>query len=144
MSKIPLGTPGIIYILSNESMPGILKIGATTDTAVARAKQLSSATAAATPFVVLYSKSVSDCNEVEAQMHRAFADRRVNDGREFFEVSLYEVATTLDRICGSRGFNPEPQTPWAELFATFPDDGSARELTAEERAKCRALDMRTI
>lgn len=140
MSKIPLGTPGVVYILSNESMPYLLKVGCSTDTAIARAKQLSAATASPTPFVVAYSRFVSDCNEVEAKMHQIFADRRVNDGREFFEVSLYEAATALDGLCGDKRFKPKPLTPFSELFATFPDDGDGRELTPEEQARCRALE----
>ena len=107
---------------------------------MARAKQLSAATASPTPFTVLYSRAVADCNEVEARMHAIFADRRVNEGREFFSVSLYEAATALDGLCGDKRFKPKPLTPWAELFASFPDDGSGRELTLEERARCRALE----
>jgi len=33
----------------------------------------------------------------------------------------------------------EVKTPYAELFASFPDDGSARELTPEEQRKCQEL-----
>jgi hypothetical protein len=29
--------------------------------------------------------------------------------------------------------------PWAELFATFPDDYSSRELTSEEIKQCEDL-----
>jgi hypothetical protein len=130
--------------MTNASMPGLVKIGVTTDTAANRAKQLSAATASPTPFHVVYHKFVSDCNDAEARVHAALADRRVNDGREFFEVSVYEAAVTMDRVCGGERFKPKPLTPFAEMFASFPDDGSGRELTPEERAQCRALEMRTL
>ncbi len=139
MSKIPLGAPGTVYVMSNVSMPGILKIGATTDTAVNRAKQLTASTSSPTPFVVLYHRPVPDVNAAEAAMHRAFAGQRVNEGREFFAVSLYEAARTLDALCGEILSKLEPRTPYAELFATFPDDGTGRELDSEERAACRRL-----
>jgi hypothetical protein len=96
---------------------------------------------------VVYQKAVSDCNEAEAKVHAALAGQRVNDGREFFEVSVYEAAVTMDRICGGDRYRPKPLTPWAELFHTFPDDHEGREsptLTPEERAKCRALSARTL
>lgn len=146
MSSISRGESGYIYILGT-SAHSYLKIGQTTLDPVTRAKQLSAATASPTPFTVLYSRAVSDCNEAEAKMHAAFADRRVNDGREFFSVSLYEAAIMLDRLCGDSRFKPKPLTPWSELFATFPDDHEGRAsatLTPEERAKCRALAMTTL
>lgn len=146
MSSIPRYTAGVLYCMTNASMPGLVKIGVTTDTAANRAKQLSAATASPTPFHVVYQKVVSDCNEAEAKVHAALADRRVNDGREFFEVSVYEAAVTMDRICGGDRYKPKPLTPWAELFSSFPDDHEGRAsatLTPEERAQCRALAMST-
>lgn len=144
MSSIRLGQSGILYCMTNASMPGLVKIGVTTDTAANRAKQLSAATASPTPFHVVYQKVVSDCNDAEAKVHAALADRRVNDGREFFEVSVYEAAVTMDRICGGERYKPKPLTPFAEMFASFPDDGSGRELTPEEQARCRALERGEI
>ena len=139
MSSIKRGETGHIYILGTP-VHSYLKIGRTTLDPVIRAKQLSAATASPTPFTVLYSRVVADCNEVEAKMHEIFADRRVNDGREFFSVSLYEAAIALDGLCGDKRFKPKPLTPFAEMFASFPDDGGDRALTPEEQARCRALE----
>lgn len=139
MSSISRGQAGYIYIMGT-SAHSYLKIGQTTLDPATRAKQLSAATASPTPFTVLYSRAVTDCNEAEAKMHVAFADRRVNDGREFFSVSLYEAAIMLDRICGSSQFKPKPLTPFSELFASFPDDGGDRALTPEEQTRCRELE----
>jgi len=33
----------------------------------------------------------------------------------------------------------EIKTPYAELFSSFPDDGSARTLTSDEQKKCQEL-----
>lgn len=139
MSKIPLGTPGFVYLMSSPSMPGLMKIGATTDEPINRAKQLSASTSAAMPFHVLYHRAVPDVNAAESAMHSSFAAQRVNEGREFFRVSLYEAARTLDALCGGTFGHFEPRTPWAELFATFPDDGTARQLDSEERSACARL-----
>lgn len=137
MSRIQLGQPGYVYILTNASMPGMLKIGATTDDPIFRAKQLSAATASPTPFVVVHSRWVDDCNAVEARLHDRFDVERVNDGREFFAVSIKTAVLALDDVAD---VGEQVRTPWAELFASFPDDGTARKLTEEEEEKCRELE----
>ncbi len=136
MSRIPLGTPGYVYVMVTASHP-FVKLGATTAHPEVRAFQLTSATASPHPFKVAYSREVQDCNAAEAALHERFADRRVNDGREFFSVSVDEAATALDELCGDSRY--VPSYPWATLFATFDPDGPP-ELTPEEQAKCRALE----
>jgi hypothetical protein len=59
---------GFVYILMNPSMPGLVKIGLTEDTAEARAASLSSASGVPTRFTVVYDELVSDCCQVEARM----------------------------------------------------------------------------
>ncbi|WP_053087086.1 GIY-YIG nuclease family protein [Enterobacter kobei] len=44
---------GFVYVMENENMPGIYKIGMTTNSPEARAKELSSATGVPSPFSVL-------------------------------------------------------------------------------------------
>ena len=48
---------GYVYILSNDSLNGLLKIGSTTFGAEKRAKQLSYTTALPSPFIVEYEES---------------------------------------------------------------------------------------
>ena len=141
MSRITNGSKGWIYLMTNASLAeGIIKIGATTDDPLIRAKQLSAVTSAATHFVVAYSKHVSDVNLIEARMHERFDADRVNKGREFFRIPLFKAIVALDEMAGEDYWGPKVETPMAELFASFPDDSSPRELTAEERAKCRQLE----
>lgn len=144
MSKIKLGQNGSVYILLNEATPGIIKVGATTDDPLVRAKQLSASTSVVVPFVVAYSRQVSDVNEVERLMHQYLDEYRVNQGREYFRVSLYKAVNTLDLIVGGNKASWEPLTPFAELFASFDDDGTARELTPEEQKKCRVLEAKVL
>lgn len=144
MSRIANGSPGWVYCLGNASMyePGsgpLLKVGATTGTPQERARQLTAATASPTPFTVLYCREVADVNKAEAQIHSALAAHRVNDRREFFRVSVYEAARTLDAICGSVFSKLDPPTPFSELFASFQDSDDP-ELNAEEQRACRRLE----
>jgi len=145
MSSIPLGTRGWIYALVTESHPYV-KLGCTTLHPEVRAFQLTNATAAPHPFIVLHCREVADCNEAEARLHEMFDDRRVSEGREFFDISYDEAGMALDAICGDRRYVPltaEPvATPWANLFAAFPDDETGRPLTETEQAACRSLAAR--
>lgn len=141
MSKIPLGTPGHVYVMVTDSHPYV-KIGATTLHPEVRAFQLTCATASPHPFKVLHSREVSDCNAAEAALHEQFRERRVNDGREFFSIEPDEAALALDDLCGDRVYvAAEPQT-MAELYATFPDDDTGRPLDAREQLLCRAMEAK--
>ncbi len=144
MSRIIKGTKGSVYLLVSasavdyEGVP-LLKIGATTDDPHIRAKQISAATAAPTPFVVAYYRRVSDCTAVESALHDLFDGERVNSGREFFRVPLHRAILELDRLANGAA-DLGLKLSFAELFNSFPDDGTARELTPEEQAQCRALE----
>ena len=87
----------IVYILTNESMPGIVKIGRTNRTAEIRARDLDT-TALPTPHEVHYAAEVKDSQEDEHWLHDVFADRRVRDNREFFTVGPERVVSALKRV----------------------------------------------
>ncbi len=130
---------GSIYVLLNPSFPGFVKVGCSTGCPIERARQLSASSGVPTPFVVGYHRYVADPFQVEAALHRALAAHRVNDSREFFAIPLHKVVEMMDRF---EELEILSETPWADLFNTFPDDGSGRELTADEAAQCRDLERR--
>ena len=63
---------GYIYVLSNPSMPGVLKIGKTTRDVTARAMELQS-TGLPTPFEIEFSIHVNDCHSLEKSVHDSLA-----------------------------------------------------------------------
>ena len=75
---------GWVYVLTNDSMPNIVKIGYTTQNPYERAKQLSKSTGVPQPFVVSYAVSTLMFIELEARPHYLLAGYRVNNSREFF------------------------------------------------------------
>ncbi|MGK5049504.1 GIY-YIG nuclease family protein [Janthinobacterium sp. GB4P2] len=77
---------GFVYVLANESMPSIYKIGFTLNHPKARMEQLSSATACPTPFEMVACFGVASPREVEAEIHQRLIRYRVNAAREFFRV----------------------------------------------------------
>jgi hypothetical protein len=83
----------IIYILINESMPGYVKIGRTTDLEQ-RMRSLDT-TSVPLPFECYYACTVSNAAYVEKQLHDAFMDHRIRSSREFFEISPDRVASAL-------------------------------------------------
>lgn len=87
----------IIYILTNESMPGYVKIGFTHGSVEDRLKQLDR-TGTPLPFECYYSAVVEDCEKDEKWLHSVFADRRVRDNREFFKINQELVTLALKRI----------------------------------------------
>lgn len=77
---------GYLYMLGNDCMPGIYKIGMTRRDPDARALELSKATGVPTPFNVLHAKKVFSPALAERHVHQELACCRVNDSREFFRA----------------------------------------------------------
>jgi hypothetical protein len=82
---------GYVYVLSNPSMPGIVKIGRTFRDPRARAAELSGATGVPTPFRVEATVSTWNCVWLEKLVHLQLGRRRVNRNREFFKCTLEEA-----------------------------------------------------
>lgn len=87
---------GYVYILRNDSLKGLLKIGSKTFGAEKRAKQLSNTTAIPTPFIVAYEIYVRHYEEFEKTIHNKLAFYRVSPKREFFEVSIDKVIEIMN------------------------------------------------
>jgi hypothetical protein len=87
----------IIYILTNEAMPGYIKIGFTTGTLAERLRQLDR-TGVPLPFEVYYACEVEKAHEDERWLHSIFSDRRVRDSREFFKMDPEKAVIALRRI----------------------------------------------
>lgn len=85
---------GYVYILSNSSMPGILKIGKTTRTVEQRCNELWQ-TGVPTPFAVVDQVLSPNCSELEEWMHERFIDARVSASREFFAVTEDQATAAL-------------------------------------------------
>lgn len=74
----------IVYVLTNPCMPGLIKIGRTTNLE-ARVASLSSSTSVPQAFEVAYAAYVEDSAFVERALHAAFSMHRL-PGREFFRM----------------------------------------------------------
>lgn len=87
-------TQGHVYIMTNPSMPGLVKIGMTTRGLAHRANELWS-TGVPTPFDVAASYFAPDCEWLEREAHKMLAESRVTASREFFRISTEEAEETI-------------------------------------------------
>lgn len=87
-----------VYILENELMPGLLKIGYTKLLPEERAKQISSSTGVATPFKVSYAFQCFNAEGLERELHKFFEEYRVSNNREFFRLSLDEAQKAVKNL----------------------------------------------
>ena len=87
-----------VYILSNPTQPGLLKIGYTKKLPEERAKQISSATGVALPYKVEWAYQCFNGEMVEREVHHKLKAQRVNSSKEFFQISLEEAKETINLI----------------------------------------------
>src|SRR3989344_9514365 len=85
----------IIYVLTNEAMPGYVKVGRTGTNLEQRIRELNSSTSVPLPFTAFYACTVKDASFVEHQLHDAFDDSRINPRREFFRIAPERVVAAL-------------------------------------------------
>ncbi|MCW3084029.1 MAG: nuclease family protein [Bacteroidetes bacterium] len=86
---------GIVYLLINPVMPGLVKIGSTyRDDTKFRMNELYS-TGVPLPFECIYAAKVKNPEKVEGALHTAFAPDRINARREFFEIEATQAIAIL-------------------------------------------------
>ena len=77
-------TEGIVYVLTNPGMPGLVKIGKTKNIEQ-RLKDLYT-TGVPDPFECAYAVKVADMDTVEKAFHAAFDPYRNRKKKEFFRI----------------------------------------------------------
>ncbi len=99
-TRPPEPGPGYIYLLINNSMPGLVKVGRTTRSPLERMGELSSATGVPTPFQLVYDVLVPDAVAAEQFVHDALTKQgyRATENREFFRAPIHEVVKLLMRV----------------------------------------------
>lgn len=85
---------GYVYILKNQAMPGLLKIGRSANGAKMRANQLYT-TGVPVPFEIAFETYSHDCEALEKELHWRLQNSRCSDNREFFKVSEFDAIQCL-------------------------------------------------
>lgn len=118
----------IVYVLTNEAMPGYVKIGRTTTSVEQRIRELNASTSVPLPFTAFYACTVKDAVFVERQLHDAFDSNRVNPRREFFSIAPERVVAALKLA------EIENLTPRQDVLA-FPEDEKALKEARRVRSR---------
>ena len=89
---------GIVYLLTNPVMPGLVKIGMTTQQDIDKRMNELYSTGVPVPFECQFACRVnnSDCAKIEKALHTAFAPDRVNAKREFFKIKVEQAKAILE------------------------------------------------
>jgi len=108
---------GFVYVLENRCMPGVYKIGMTTNCPDARAKEISGSTGVPEPFRVLAAFHSMSPRADEQLIHEAFSSYRVSEKREFFQLDDYGLSGLLSEMESIIG--PERNAECAELAMNY-------------------------
>lgn len=122
---------GIVYLLTNPAMPGLVKIGMTTrEDMDARMRELYS-TGVPVPFECQFACRVkkNDCLKIEKALHTAFSPQRINVNREFFRIQVEQAKSILEL------FHHEDVTD--EVSDEIRNDLTEEDLAATQNAKVR-------
>ncbi len=127
---------GIVYLLTNPAMPGLVKIGKTTrDDPQLRMGDLYT-TGVPLPFDCELAMEVDDETAVEAAFHQAFEPDRINPRREFFKIDVSQAEALL-RLLGKRDVTPEV----AQADDVADEDKTASETYKKRRPVLNFIEM---
>ena len=89
---------GIVYLLTNPVMPGLVKIGMTTQEDIDKRMKELYTTGVPVPFECQFACKVKkgDCAKIEKALHTAFAPQRINANREFFRIQVEQAKAILE------------------------------------------------
>ena len=121
---------GYIYCLSNDAMPGLVKIGEMHTegrTPEDRVRELYT-TGVPLPFKIEFAKKVANPAEAEARIHAFINDKRVNHRREFFKVTPDYVRRIFDLIDGEMWVTPERSEESDESEPTVNQESRMRKV----------------
>ena len=93
---------GYVYVLTNDAMPGLVKIGRSEDVKT-RIDKLSSHTGVPVRFTRKFCCEVQNCEEVETVLHNALKPYRINPDREFFKIDPEQAIWNLLRLAAEQG-----------------------------------------
>ena len=134
-------THGLIYVLTNECMPGLVKIGMTTQSIKDRMNNLYG-TGVPVQFECAFAfrVPVDDLRKVEKIVHSTYKKVRKNPHREFFMIDdLDDLLSWLRDLCDAFHLQEEVTAEVnTELSnASFDDKAYEEEVTLEKKSRAK-------
>ncbi len=149
----------IVYILTNESMPGYIKIGRTETSVQQRMSELDK-TSVPLPFQCYYAARVKNFDRVEKTLHTAFGDFRVRASREFFKMDPYKAKVIIELLAeedvtpkDDSGIDAEAQEALDKVVKSSPRfnfeavgirPGSVLQYTSDPSLTCTVVDANHV
>lgn len=87
-----------VYVLSNPSMPGIVKIGFTTTSPQQRIKEINSATGVIEKWNLEWSVECTEAHDLEKKTHEYLKEFRVSKNREGFYMHPTQAIAAVQKI----------------------------------------------
>lgn len=87
-----------VYVLVNKSMPGMVKIGMTTNTPAKRANEINRATGVPTPWVPIWWLKCYASGILEQRVHEHLSIHRVADNREMFAIDSMTAQRVIEEL----------------------------------------------
>tara|TARA_B110000503_G_scaffold5959_1_gene8187 strand:+ start:877 stop:1506 length:630 start_codon:yes stop_codon:yes gene_type:complete len=125
----------IIYILLNESMPDLVKIGRTNRTIEQRIKELDN-TSVPLPFQCFYAAEVNNAELVERRIHKVFSDKRLRGSREFFRLAPDQAVQAI-KLAEIREI-----TPKGDVIDELSDKDALEKYGSIEERKAKRLTFK--
>jgi hypothetical protein len=137
-------TEGYLYCFSNQSMPGILKVGMTERTPKIRLNEANSSDTwrPPSPYKIEFAKKVLNPKTKETTLHKLLSQytERINPKREFFRISPEEVKTFFDLIDGDLwGKDPEDEDEEDEDEEDEDEEDEDEENEENKEKGCRDM-----
>ncbi len=127
---MPDNNSGIVYVLTNSSMPGLTKIGKTTQEDIRSRMDQLYTTGVPVQFDCAFACQVEDCAAVETALHQAFDNVRVNPKREFFRIEP-GAAIPILKLLAVHDVTPEVERELSEGLDA--EDKEARDALRRSR-----------
>ncbi|MGC6516803.1 MAG: GIY-YIG nuclease family protein [Candidatus Puniceispirillaceae bacterium] len=99
----------IVYILTNEAMPGLVKIGIAEDNKLKEEMDQLDTKGVPLPFECFYAVKVPNAGAVERSIHQGLSECRIRDGREFFQTTPDQAKALLSMAEAMGGVDVTPQ-----------------------------------
>jgi hypothetical protein len=133
---------GIVYVLTNQAMPGIVKIGMTTRNSMDERMRELFSTGVPVPFECAFACTVpaSHCTKIEKALHRAFAPDRVHPNREFFKITTDQAIAILDLFNNKQVITEEVNRE-IDNDLTGEDKASRENLKRQKRPNLNFIEM---
>jgi len=90
---------GWVYVISNNAMPDLIKVGYSMSDPELRAKELNH-TGTPHPYNVLYDALVDEPRDIEQRVHSQLSSSL--EGKEWFRCSLYLAVKTIRAVVGEK------------------------------------------